>query len=93
VILARGDEIRLEHILPTHAAKAAPPATGGTPPSGTRGKTLVDVEREHITNVLDAAGGKIDGAGGAAEVLGVHPNTLRSRMERLGIQKVRRRRA
>jgi formate hydrogenlyase transcriptional activator len=93
VILARGDEIRLEHILPTHVAKVAPAPAGGTPPSGTRVKTLVDVEREHITSVLDAAGGKIDGTGGAAEVLGVHPNTLRSRMERLGIQKVRRRRA
>ena len=94
VILARGDEIRLEHILPAQAVRAAPPpSAGATPASGTRSKTLVDVEREHITSVLDTVGGKVDGPGGAAEVLGVHPNTLRSRMERLGIQKVRRRRA
>ncbi len=39
----------------------------------------------HIESVLKAAGGKIHGPGGAAELLGVNENTLRNRMDRLGI--------
>lgn len=39
----------------------------------------------HIRKALDMAGGKVNGRGGAAELLGVHPNTLRKRMQRLGI--------
>ena len=41
--------------------------------------------RSHILQALQAAGGKIHGPGGAAELLGVHANTLRHRMEKLGI--------
>ena len=39
----------------------------------------------HIQNALNAAGGKIHGSGGAAELLGMKPTTLRYRMEKLGI--------
>jgi transcriptional regulator with GAF, ATPase, and Fis domain len=39
----------------------------------------------HIRRVLDLADGKIHGPGGAGELLGVNPNTLRSKMRRLGI--------
>ena len=42
-------------------------------------------EREHIVAALHAAGWKIAGADGAAAALGLHANTLRSRMQRLGI--------
>jgi formate hydrogenlyase transcriptional activator len=53
-------------------------------------RPLREVEREHVLRVLAASGGVIDGPGGAARVLGLHPNTLRSRMERLGIRTSRR---
>jgi transcriptional regulator with GAF, ATPase, and Fis domain len=39
----------------------------------------------HIRRALELSGGKINGPGGAAELLAVHPNTLRTRMEKLGI--------
>ena len=39
----------------------------------------------HIQAVLDQCGGKINGPGGAAERLGIHPNTLRHRMRKLGL--------
>src|SRR5262249_31335502 len=42
--------------------------------------TLVDVERRHIVRVLDEVRWRIEGAGGAAQVLGMKPSTLRSRM-------------
>jgi transcriptional regulator with GAF, ATPase, and Fis domain len=41
--------------------------------------------RGHVRAVLERCGWRINGPGGAAEVLAVHPNTLRSRMARLGI--------
>jgi DNA-binding NtrC family response regulator len=47
--------------------------------------TLSSVERTHIQEVLRACGWRINGAGNAAERLGLHPNTLRFRMKKLGI--------
>ena len=43
------------------------------------------VVRRHIEGVLKQTGGKIHGPGGAGELLGVNPNTLRYRMKKLGI--------
>ena len=50
-------------------------------------KTLEEIERVHISKMLKKTGWKIAGAGGAAEILGMHSSTLRSRMEKLGIAK------
>lgn len=41
--------------------------------------------KRHIQHVLKLTGGKIHGPGGAGEVLGVNPDTLRYRMKKLGI--------
>jgi transcriptional regulator with GAF, ATPase, and Fis domain len=46
---------------------------------------LDEVQRRHIRKVIELTGGKISGTGGAAEILGLKPTTLRSRMERLGM--------
>jgi PAS domain S-box-containing protein len=47
--------------------------------------TMQFVERDHIMNVLKQTHGVIDGPRGAAKILDLHPNTLRSRMKKLGI--------
>ena len=47
--------------------------------------TLMSVERAHIEGVLRDCGWRINGLGNAAERLGLHPNTLRFRMKKLGI--------
>jgi len=47
--------------------------------------TLTSVERAHIEEVLRACRWRINGHGNAAERLGLHPNTLRFRMKKLGI--------
>jgi transcriptional regulator with GAF, ATPase, and Fis domain len=57
------------------------------------GRSMAEVERRHIREVLEGTGGKISGAGGAAEVLGLHPNTLRYRMQKLGLTTRRRTRS
>ena len=48
---------------------------------------LKDVERSHILSALQQAGWVIEGARGAAKILKLHPNTLRSRIEKLGIRR------
>jgi transcriptional regulator with GAF, ATPase, and Fis domain len=52
--------------------------------------TLEEVERRHIRRVLQETEWAVEGKQGAAVRLGLHPNTLRSRMQRLGIKKPRR---
>jgi transcriptional regulator with GAF, ATPase, and Fis domain len=51
--------------------------------------TLDDVERRHIEQILQQTKGQIAGEGGAAEILGLHPNTLRGRMNKLGVSRPR----
>ena len=51
---------------------------------------LDDVERAHIAATLDQTGWVIEGPRGAAKVLDMHPNTLRSRMKKLGLERVKR---
>jgi DNA-binding NtrC family response regulator len=47
--------------------------------------TLAEVEKRHIHRALEATGGAIAGSSGAAVMLGINPNTLRSRMAKLGL--------
>jgi formate hydrogenlyase transcriptional activator len=49
--------------------------------------TLENVERQHILRALSETQWVIHGKKGAAELLGINPSTLRSRMEKLGIKK------
>ena len=49
-------------------------------------RPLQEVETEHIERVVRACNGKISGDNGAAMKLAMHPNTLRSRMAKLGIK-------
>jgi formate hydrogenlyase transcriptional activator len=48
--------------------------------------TLDEVERNHILDALQHTGGVVDGPKGAARILNLHPNTLRHRMDKLGIK-------
>lgn len=50
-------------------------------------KTLAEMEREYIVEVLKRCKGKVFGPGGAAEVLGLRVSTLNSRIKKLGIKK------
>jgi transcriptional regulator with GAF, ATPase, and Fis domain len=64
-------------------------AAGGRVEGGAGGGLVADrleeVARAHILRVLERCGWLINGPGNAAERLGLHPNTLRSRMNKLGI--------
>jgi transcriptional regulator with GAF, ATPase, and Fis domain len=73
------------------ALPAVTPAPGGAvdvpgaEPASAGG--LRDVERQHIVAVLKQTGWRIDGPNGAARVLNLHPSTLRSRIQKLGIRR------
>ena len=69
-------------VLQISNASETLPATAPHKPS----KTLEEVEREYIAAVSEATGWRIEGPDGAAKILGLHPSTLRTRMQKLGIQ-------
>jgi formate hydrogenlyase transcriptional activator len=48
---------------------------------------LKDVERKHILEVLARTNWRVSGRGGAADLLGMKPTTLESRMQKLGIRR------
>jgi len=50
-------------------------------------RSLEEVERQHILDVLESAGWKLEGNDGAAALLGLKPSTLRSRMQKLDIRR------
>ena len=56
----------------------------GTMPAGAS-DNLDAMQRVHIETVLQRCGWRINGPGNAAERLGIHPNTLRFRMKKLGV--------
>jgi len=88
VILANGAVLEID---PDVLSPSAVPVSAGTGESGEAGAsaefTMEGVEREHIVRVLQQTDGVIDGPRGAAKILSLHPNTLRSRMKKLGIQR------
>ena len=63
------------------------PALRGRPAAGVDapGDSLDAIQRTHIEAVLQQSRWRISGANAAAERLGLHPNTLRFRLKKLGI--------
>jgi len=58
-------------------------AQSGADPCG----TLEETEKRHIIKALNTTGWQVSGKDGAAEILGINPKTLASRMQRLGIER------
>ena len=54
---------------------------------GTVAGSLEEIEKSHILHVLGKAGWFIEGSKGAAAILGLHPNTVRSRLKKLGLSR------
>jgi transcriptional regulator with GAF, ATPase, and Fis domain len=79
MIIATGRRLRIA--LPARAEMA-----GRT---GPRSLKMADVEKEHVRNVLESTGWRIRGVGGAAELLGLQPTTLETRMLKLGLSRPR----
>ncbi|MBU4036373.1 MAG: Fis family transcriptional regulator, partial [Proteobacteria bacterium] len=78
VILCQGTVFRLSEKLETLSI-----------PLASTVKTLEETERNQILKTLSENKWRIEGKGGAAEILGIHPSTLRARMHKLGIERPR----
>jgi formate hydrogenlyase transcriptional activator len=81
-ILARGPVLEFE--------KGLLPSAPATRPEMEGQHTLEELERSHIQAALKSTGGVVEGPRGAAGILGIHPNTLRSRIKKLRIERGRR---
>jgi formate hydrogenlyase transcriptional activator len=62
------------------------PIEPGAMPEPESTDSLENIQRQHILRVLERTGWVISGPNGAGTILNLHPNTLRSLMERLGIR-------
>lgn len=78
IILARDETLQLDESFELLESPAAPAENVGT---------LAEIERSHIVSVLQETNWRIEGTKGAALRLGINPNTLRSRMQKLGIKR------
>ena len=88
ILLTAGDIIH-EIELPEDPGATAP-ATGSPPASDIPNippKTLEEIERAHILEVLRQCNFRITGKGGASEILNLAPGTLHNKLKKLGITK------
>jgi transcriptional regulator with GAF, ATPase, and Fis domain/tetratricopeptide (TPR) repeat protein len=96
-----GNVRELEHVIERAALLSEPPRLrippleGGpvrAPQAATPAQskrvwvTLADAERKYISEALEHTRGRVTGAGGAAELLGLNPSTLNFRIRKLGLQ-------
>ena len=90
VILGEGKHLEIGKALGLTTAPssgARPGAVVREDAAPTQGfPTLDAVIADHVRLALERCGGRVEGARGAAALLGVNPHTLRARMRRLGIE-------
>jgi formate hydrogenlyase transcriptional activator len=69
------------------SAPADVPRPGAVAAAGAATGSLDEIERRHMLKVLEQTSWRIEGPRGAAKILGLNPNTLRSRMKKLGVKR------
>jgi transcriptional regulator with GAF, ATPase, and Fis domain len=83
LIRHQGGQLKFDSLLPGESGGETLPVTKGSD----GGPLILDEAMSlHISKVLKMAKGKVHGPGGAAELLGINPSTLRARMNKLGIK-------
>jgi transcriptional regulator with GAF, ATPase, and Fis domain len=88
VILARGGPLHFDLPVTDSAPPPASSAPHPGPQTGLEFFTEAEMqrrERENLVAVLEKAGWKIKGPDGAAELIGLKPTTLLSRMKKMGL--------
>ena len=81
LILRRGEPLHFSDLQP-HSSEETDQVAG---PLDSASLNLNTVISRHIQVVLEMTDGRVEGQGGAAELLGINPGTLRHRMRKLGI--------
>lgn len=86
VVLSKAPVLTLgEDLLPIEAYETS--MESGSTDETKSSDTLEEMQRRHILQVLGRTGWVISGPRGAGAILDIHPNTLRSLMNRLGIRR------
>ena len=86
VVLSKGSILTLgPDLLPTEGSDTS--VEDGSIAETNDSDSLEEVQRQHILRVLGRTGWVISGPRGAGAILNLHPNTLRSLMNRLGIRR------
>ena len=83
LLVSKGDYLHFPTLTGNHADDVSSLDIQGS----TGNLSLDAMMKKHIRSVLNQVGGKIDGLGGAAEILQMNPSTLRFRMKKLGIER------
>jgi transcriptional regulator with GAF, ATPase, and Fis domain len=81
IVVAQGGPLDLAGAVGMSVPTADPPRVTGA------WRSLLEVERDYIGQVLENARWRIEGVSGAAQILGLRPSTLRARMNKLGIRR------
>jgi transcriptional regulator with GAF, ATPase, and Fis domain len=94
VILARGGPLHFDLPVPESASPRLSPTPSPVPHAASRfnGEFLTEAEmlqreRDNLIAVLAKSGWKIKGTDGAAQLLGIKPTTLLSRMKKMGLKR------
>jgi PAS domain S-box-containing protein len=88
IILSNNSVLEIDpSILGLSLTRASSPANTSAADPTPSSTSLESIERNHILEVLKQTGWVIEGPQGAAKILDLHPNTLRSRLKRLGIER------
>ena len=88
VITARDGQLNLDRALPRTAESVPAPEPEAARGAAVRIQTeaeLKEAERRNLLLALEATGWRMEGASGAARLLGMNPSTLRSRLKALGM--------
>jgi transcriptional regulator with GAF, ATPase, and Fis domain len=87
VIISQGTKLQLGDSLQSQSIPEAQTFTGLDADQLKESDTLEQGEYKLILRALKKVYWRVEGPGGAAEMLGVHPSTLRTRMRKLGISR------
>jgi len=91
VITARDGRLNLDRALPESSKEMIAEAalSAETPKRVRTAKELEELERANLVAALEATGWRVAGETGAAQLLGMKPTTLSSRIKALGIERPR----
>jgi DNA-binding NtrC family response regulator len=85
VILGNGARLEVAKALGVAPGAASSPRPPARAEPGETFATLDQAVSRHIEAALARTHGRIEGRGGAAELLGINPHTLRARMRKLAL--------
>jgi DNA-binding NtrC family response regulator len=90
IITSRSGRLDLERVLPASELPSPQGEAPGVPRGGREilsERQMRQLEKDNIVAALERSGWRISGDGGAAELVGLSPSTLKSRMKALDVRR------